>query len=387
MKKLYLCHYSEIGLKGANRHVFERKLVENIKFSLNRTIPHSRVTVKVWRKRVLVQIPENIDHTLIEEALGNVFGIVNYSLAYVVQSDLQIITQTCVDILDSYAFESFAIHTKRSDKTFHLKSYEVNKIVGSAVVEAFHKKVRLTEPDVQCVIEIIDDRTYIYVNKKLGLMGLPVGSNARVLSLLSAGIDSPVAAYYVMKRGSKCHFLHFHSHPFTSRASQDKVLDLARQLNRFQYQSKVYMVPFTESQQEIVLNCPDRFRLLLFRRFMMRIAERLALKKKCKAVVTGDSLGQVASQTVENLSAIEAVIRMPVLRPLIGLDKSEIMEKARTIGSYDISNRPHDDVCTRFMPKHPEIKARLQDVEKAEHNLAVEEMVKRDVENVEIIKI
>ncbi len=387
MKHLYIGHYSEIGLKGKNRHLFERKLVSNLKRAFEQQSPEVDVNIRLYKKRIFIEVEGTEQSNKIESLLRRVFGIVNVSRAVRVQSKPNVIIDACLDVLKPLAFQTFAIRTKRSDKRFPKTSYEMNVKVGAAVAEQLRKTVDLTSPDINCYIEIVDDYSYIYIEKLAGAMGMPVGSHARSLVLLSGGFDSPVAAYFILKRGSACHFIHFHSEPYTNKASQEKVFDLAKTLNIYQFESKLYMVPFADIQQEIVLNSPDRFRVILYRRFMMRISEALAHRKRIKALVTGESLGQVASQTLENMGVVGAVTKLPVLRPLLGMDKSEIIDVARHIDTYDISRRPHDDACTRFMPRKPEIKARLRDVEEAEALLDIEALVKRGFEQIEVLSV
>jgi thiamine biosynthesis protein ThiI len=293
--------------------------------------------------------------------------------------------RTALEMMRRKDFNTFAVSTKRSDKSYTKTSVEVNIEVGAYIVENMDKKVNLKNPDLTCYIEIMREYTFVYVEKQRGAGGLPVDVSGRVLILMSGGLDSPIAAYYSLKRGARCEYIHFHSYPYTSQASIDKVKALIGVLNKFQFYAKVHMIPFSEAQEEIVLNCPDRMRIVLYRRFMMRIAQRVAEESKIDALVTGDSLGQVASQTLANIRAINDVVHLPVLRPLIGLDKNEIMEKAREIGSYSISILPHDDACSRFMPKQPVINARMEAVYEAEKALDVDRIVEETLAKREIL--
>jgi len=383
----YLCHYSEIGLKKGNRTYFERILEQNMRRSLQAFLPEAAFKIQKTNKRFIVEFKDEANPERVEQALSYVFGIVNYARVRVVPPEIEAIARAAVELVTQKEGQTFAIVTRRADKHFPMNSQEVNREVGAQVVAATGKGVNLSQPDITCHIEIMPRKVLVYVDKRPGPGGLPVSSSGKVLVLLSGGFDSAVASYFALKRGAKCTFIHFHSYPYTTRASQDKVIELARQLNYYQFQSKLYMVPFAETQEDIVFNTPERYRVILYRRFMMRIAERLANREGLKAIVTGESLGQVASQTLENLGAIEQVTTLPVLRPLIGLDKNEIIAVARRIGTYDISVKPHDDACTRFMPKHPETRAKLDRVLEAEKALDVEAMIEKAMEKTEVIEI
>ncbi len=387
MKQIFLCHYSEVGLKKGNRSYFERILENNMRRSLQRFVPQEKFSIRKEHKRFLVYLDEEVPVETVKTALERVFGLVHFSPVVSTPPDMVQIEQAALNLMKTRKEQTFAVRAKRADKSFPLTSHEVNVQLGAKIVEVTGKKVDLTAPQVTCHIEITREKALIFVERFQGAGGLPVSASGKVLTLLSGGFDSPVAAYLTLKRGAKSAFIHFHSYPYTNKFSQEKVIELARLLNQFQFGSTLYMVPFAETQEEIVFNCPDKLRVILYRRFMMRIAERLALKEGFKAVVTGESLGQVASQTLENMAAIEQVITLPVLRPLIGLDKEEIIAIARKIGTYDISVKPHDDACTRFMPQKPETRAKLEQVLQAEKALNVEEMVDKALKQIEVVEI
>ncbi len=387
MSLTVLCHYSEIGLKKRNRAYFERIFENNIRQSLRSVLPDQEFKVIRDHKRYLLQFKNDVDFETVQVGLDRVFGLAYYAPVAVCSPTIEELEATALKLMEKRSEETFAVRCRRVDKSFPLKSNEVNVRLGAAIVEKLGKKVNLTEPQVTCSIEITKDKALVSVSRIKGPGGLPVGASGKVLVLLSGGFDSPVAAFLALKRGARCTYIHFHSYPYTNKFSQEKVLDLARILNRYQFHSKLLMVPFAQTQEEIVFNSPDRFRVILYRRFMMRIAERIAKKEGLKAVVTGESLGQVASQTLENLAAIEQVITMPVLRPLIGMDKNEIIALSRKIGTYDISVKPHDDACTRFMPRQPETRARLEDVLKAEAELDVERLVEEAINRIETVEI
>ncbi|MGH7429626.1 MAG: tRNA uracil 4-sulfurtransferase ThiI, partial [Candidatus Methylomirabilaceae bacterium] len=256
-------------------------------------------------------------------------------------------------------------------------SQEINQVIGAALKRASGAKVDLSNPDLTVYIEVLPDEAFYYFEKIQGPGGLPVGVSGMVVCLLSGGIDSPVAAYRMLRRGCRAVFVHFHSQPFADRTSQDKAIDLARLLTRYQFASRLYLVPFGEIQQEVVARAPGRFRVLVYRRLMLRIAEEILRKEGAQALVTGESLGQVSSQTIENISAIEEAATWPILRPLIGLDKDEITEQAQRIGTYETSTRPDEDCCSMFTPRQVVTRATDQEVSLAERGLDLEPLVQR----------
>ena len=387
MNRVFLCHYSEVGLKKGNRTYFERILETNMRKSLQRAFPQEKFSVKKELKRFLISFDRDVPVEKVKAALEAVFGLENFSPVLSVPLQIDQIEEAALHLMKSRPNRTFAVRAKRSDKSFPMNSQEINVRIGAKIVEETGKKVDLTNPEITCHIELMRDAALVFVDRFKGPGGLPVSSSGKVLVLLSGGFDSAVAAYFALKRGAKCTFIHFHSYPYTNKFSQEKVIDLARILNRFQFNSRLFMVPFAETQEEIVLNSPEKFRVILYRRFMMRIAERLAKKEGLKAIVTGESLGQVASQTLENMAAIEQVTTMPILRPLIGLDKNEIIAIARKIGTYETSAKPHDDACTRFMPKHPETRAKLPQILEVEKQLDVEKLVEETMNKIEIVEI
>jgi thiamine biosynthesis protein ThiI len=386
-----LIHYGEIALKGKNRNYFEVQLIQNIKDQLEIFSPDSFEYVNRNSGSILVKLNEagikNLEK--VEDALIHTFGIVNFSFATSAPQDIKEIKEICWGLLKDKEFESFRITTQRSDKRFAMSSMEADRAVGDYVFEKFKraKKVSLKNPDTQCYINIIDKHALISVKKKKGLGGMPVGSSGRALVLMSGGFDSPVAAWWIAKRGVSTRFVHFHSVPYTSKESIEKVKDLVGVLKKYKSSGKIFLVPFADAQKEIMMKCPAPLRVILYRRFMIRIAERIAQKEKVLALVTGDSIAQVASQTLENINAVNNAATMPIFRPLIGMDKEEIMLKARDIGTYDISKLPHDDCCTRLMPKSPETHAKLPPVLAAESLLNIEKMVSDALEKTELIQI
>jgi len=392
---IIICHYAEIGIKGGNRNYFEQKLAKNIKERLAKELPSSFEYVKRISGRILIKLAnekqpnnnlkanKNILYTKYE-ILDTIFGVANFSFAIESKQDIKTLKRDCWDLIKNKKFKTFRITAQRSQKDFPMTSEEINKEIGAYIVEKSGKKVNLTKPDINCFIEIVDGRAFVYLEKIKGPGGMPVSANGKALVLLSGGIDSPVAAYYAFKRGVKADFVHFHSMPYTTPASVEKVKDLAKTLEKFQIRSKIFLVPFADIQKEIVLKAPEKLRVILYRRLMLRIAEKLAQDNNYLALYTGESVGQVASQTLENIRATEDAINLPVLRPLIGFDKEDIIKKAKEIGTYEISILPHEDCCTRFVPKHPETKANLKDVQEAEKKLEVKKMVGEAVKKIEI---
>jgi thiamine biosynthesis protein ThiI len=281
---------------------------------------------------------------------------------------------------------SFAVRAKREDKSFPLKSPEIEREVGGWIADMTGWRVDLKNPDTTIHVEWMRDRVWFYWERTPGPGGMPIGISGKAACLMSGGIDSPVAAYLLMKRGCPPVFVHFHSFPFTDSASQSKVCSLVEELCRDRCSATLHMIPFAELQQEVVVAAPPKYRILLYRRFMLRIAQEIALQEECGALVTGDSLAQVSSQTMENLAAINAVARMPVFRPLIGWDKQEIIERAKEIGTFDLSILPHDDCCSWFMPQTLELRANCEDLDAVEQNLDVPGLVKKALAGRELRK-
>ncbi|MBZ9572864.1 tRNA 4-thiouridine(8) synthase ThiI [Patescibacteria group bacterium] len=387
-----ICHYAEIGLKGKNRKFFEEKLVENIKKSLP---GNSYKKVKRISGRILIELKEQVKENLIKKSLKNVFGLAFFAFGKSCPQKIEAIKKKAVEILKDKKFKSFRIETRRSKKDFPLTSQQINEKVGEYVLRklAPHQtkgsgvRVDLKNPDITCFIEIVEKYAFLYLEKIKGPGGLPVGVSGKAISLLSGGIDSPVASFYGQKRGIKIIFLHFTSYPFTKQSSVEKAKKIVKILNKFQFQSKLYSVPFTEIQKEILLKTKAKLRVVLYRRFMFRIAEVLAKKEKAKALITGESVGQVASQTLENIGVIETAVDLPVLRPLIGMDKEDIIKKAKEIGTFDTSILPAEDCCQRFLPKHPETKAGLREVKKEEEKLEVDNLIKEAIKKAKVVKV
>jgi len=376
-----LIHYAEIGLKGKNRIVFEQQLVRNIKTAL------SDCDIKGVRRlfgRIVIELDttRKLDNQITRK-LERVFGISSFSPVVAVKTDFDQIQETALELAqDNKDWQTFKVTTKRSHKLFPATSMEVSRDIGAYVLNNIaDKKVDIKNPDLMVRIEITEKKTYVFTEKIQGPGGLPVGSSGTVVSLLSGGIDSPVASWQLMKRGCEVVFVHFHSSPQTSQAAIDKVQELAEILSQWQIKTKVYMVPFLDIQKEIVKECQGEYRVVLYRRFMFRIAEQIAKQEQAKALVTGESVGQVASQTLENIAAINDAVTIPILRPLIGLDKIEIIDLAKKIETYETSIIPHDDCCSLFVPRHPATKANIGVARQEEGKLDVEKLIYEALHN------
>ncbi len=314
--------------------------------------------------------------------MARLFGVANFSRIHVVPAapDLGALREAVLEALRGRRFASFCVRAKRSDKRFPLDSVAVERALGAAIVGATGVRVDFAQPELRLLVEILHDRIFFSFDKQAGAGGFPVGSSGRVAALLSGGIDSPVAAWRLMKRGCSVLLVNFHAFPLQDRTMIDKVRELARVLTRWQFRTRLLLVPFGTLQQTVVAHCPAPLRVVLYRRFMLRIAEALALRQGAKALVTGESLGQVASQTLDNLAAIDAAARLPVLRPLIGMDKDEITEQARRLGTFEISTLPDQDCCQLFVPRSPALAAHLPEVEAAEAALDVAGLVAQAIE-------
>ena len=380
MEKLFLVHYGEIGLKRGNRSYFEKKLAQNIKLSLKGM---GYTEVRRIYGRLLVMLSPEADVPAIQERLGKVMGIAHFEFALGTEQSIDAIQAAALELVKGQQFKTLKVETKRANKRFPLTSPEISATVGAYLLSATGASADMHTPDLRCNIEIVDEAAYIYVEKIRGVGGLPVGASGKVLVMLSGGIDSPVAAWRMMKRGVKALFVHFYSYPYTDKASLEKVEELAEILATWNYRTQVYLVPFAEVQREIVTQTPAPFRVILYRRMMVRIAQQIAAAAKAECLVTGESLGQVASQTLRNLRVIEEIAEIPILRPLIGDDKAEIMDLAEQIGTFEISTLPHDDCCSLFVPDHPATNASLEAVQEAEAALDVDALVKLAVESVE----
>lgn len=381
-----IVHYHELALKGRNRDYFEQQLAGNIRKVL-KDLGAKRI--ECLRSRIRIVLPDKVSDQAVIERLSRTFGIVNFSLAHAVpvdlsNPDLDRLNAGIGNILREKSFSNFRVTAKRADKRLPFTSMDVERAVGKYVCETTGKKVKLTDPELTIYIELLAREAYYSTEKKQGPGGMPVGVSGKVVSLISGGIDSPVAAYRMMKRGCQAVFVHFSGRPLVSRASEDKVRELVQTLTPYQYHSRLYVVPFGEIQQEIVAHAPAPYRVVLYRRLMVRIAREFAERERCWGLVTGDSLGQVASQTPENLSVIEEATEIPILRPLIGMDKIEIIEQAERIGTFTTSIEPDQDCCSLFTPAHPSTKTRIDDIRRVERSFDIGALVKQGLDKVEL---
>ena len=369
-------HYQEIALKGNNRPWFVARLARNLRTA---TQGAGVREVRVLMGRIELVLDETASWDAVRERVSHVFGVANFARAGSAPLDVDAIASAILEDLGDPRVSTFRVSARRADKRFPLTSPQIEREVGGRIKEARGWRVDLARPELTIHVEALTDEAFYYFGKEPGAGGLPAGTSGRVACLLSGGIDSPVAAYRLMRRGCRVLFVHFHSYPILSRASQEKARELVTLLTRYQYDSRLFLVPFGEIQQQVVLSVAPPLRVVIYRRLMMRIAEAIARRHRAQALVTGEVVGQVASQTLENLSAINSVVRMPVLRPLIGTDKDEITAEAQRLGTYPISIIPDQDCCTLFTPRHPATKARASDVERAEGGLPVEEILTRAV--------
>ena len=373
-----LIRYHEIALKKGNRAYFTELLKRNILAAVKDL---GAKEIRSLPARLLLTFRNEIDPGTLIKRISSVFGIANFSLVQRTERDIEQLRRQILTGLDGAHFSSFRIDTQRGDKTFPLNSPEINRQLGAAVQEKSGARVDLTTPQFTVHVEILPKDAFFGYNKLPGAGGLPVGASGRLIALISGGFDSPVAAYRMMQRGCRVNFVHFHSAPYQDKTSQEKVQQLVKLLTRHQFQSRLYMVPFGEIQRQIVAAVARPLRVVLYRRMMLRIAEQIARKEKARALITGESLGQVASQTLENMTVIQQAVTMPILRPLIGMDKQEIIDQARRIGSFETSSIPDQDCCQLFVPKHPATKGRLDDVEADEAKLPVTELVRYGIES------
>ena len=388
MNDIILLKLGEIVLKGLNRKSFEQKLMSNVRRRLE---PIGKFRVYCLQSTVYVEAQEDgADMDAAFAALKKVFGVIKLSRAAACEKDRDAIAALAIEYLreDMERVRSFKVESKRSDKSFPLTSIQLSQYVGGLLAEAYpNVQVDVHEPELTVHLEVRDLAAYVHATPVPGAGGMPVGSNGVAVTLLSGGIDSPVSTYMIAKRGVRLIPVHFFSFPYTSQQAKDKVVELGRQLTEYCGRMTLEVVPFTHIQEEILDKCPEEYFTLIMRRFMMRIAKRIADANGAKAVVTGENLGQVASQTMEAMASTQAVIDMPVLQPLIGMDKEEIVTLARKIGTFETSILPYEDCCTVFTPRHPRTHPKLKDVEAAESALDIAALVDEAVKGIERIRL
>lgn len=385
MKEVILVKYGEMALKGLNKRSFEDVLFKQIKYRLR---PLGKFGYSAAQSTIYIK-PEE-DTIRMEEVISRlqkIFGIATICRACVCEKDFADIQAKAIDYLRETLedADTFKVEAKRADKSFPMKSPEICRELGGALDDAFPElTVDVHEPDVTVMVDIRDTNAYVYAGKIRGAGGLPLGSSGRAMLLLSGGIDSPVAGYMMAKRGIKCSCIHFVSPPYTSDRARMKVEQLCEKMTDYCGDMKFYCVPFTEIQEELKRRCPEEYFTILMRRLMMLIAQEIAKKDECLALITGESVGQVASQTMQAMVCTDAVCKVPVFRPCIGMDKTEIIEIARKIDTFDISIQPYEDCCTVFTPRHPKIRPQLDLIEKAQEQGHFEEMIQRAVEGTEV---
>jgi thiamine biosynthesis protein ThiI len=372
-----IVHYHEISLKGGNRPLFLRHLQQNLLRAVSDLGP---VRVVQLSGRIMLDLVGHPDPEKVRDRLHRVSGVANFALAERMPSALDAIKLGVERALRGKTFASFRITARRAFKTFPLSSVDLNRALGAHVL-ALHPgaRVDLAHPELNVHVEVLPAETFVYCDRRAGAGGLPVGSSGTVAALLSGGIDSPVAAWRMMKRGCRCVFVHFHSVPYLPDVSRGKARRLVACLTQWQYFSRLFLVPFGEIQREVVLSVPPHARVVVYRRLMVRIAEQLAQRVGAAALVTGDSLGQVASQTLGNLARVDEAVELPVLRPLIGMDKLEITEQARALDTFEISIEPDADCCTLFVPKHPGTRLTCEEAASVEARLDTPALVSAGV--------
>jgi thiamine biosynthesis protein ThiI len=369
-------HYKELALKGGNRPWFIKLLIRNLKTALTGLDVRS---VRSVMGRIEIDLGPRASWDAVRERVAPVFGIANFSLAGRAPHDVGQLASAIVADLGDRQVESFRVSASRADKRLPFTSPQIEREVGGLIKQAKGWRVDLERPALAVHLELLTDHAFYFFGKEPGAGGLPTGSGGRVACLLSGGIDSPVAAYRMMRRGCSVLLIHFHSYPILSRASQEKVREIAALLARYQQRARLLLVPFGELQQRVVLSVPPELRVVIYRRLMLRIAEQLARSWRARALVTGEVIGQVASQTLDNMTVIAEATPMEVLRPLVGMDKDEITAEAERIGTYAISIVPDQDCCQLFTPRHPSTGASRDDVLRAEEALPVAEMVSKAV--------
>lgn len=381
MNSHILIHYSEIYLKGNNRSYFEDKLIENIEQSLSDLNEHGRI-MKILG-RIIIEVQSDIDEEEYRQILKRVPGIANFSFCVNAEQDVTRIKQQAWEKMKDRSYGTFAVDTNRANKDFEINSQQLSDKVGSHIDSKTDAKVDLDNPGRTLFIEIVEDFAFIYNEKIEGAGGLPIGSTGSVLSLISSGIDSPVASWKIMRRGCSVDFCHFHSFPFTDNKVKINIERIVKKLLEWQNEAGIYFVNLHDIQKEIIKTVKDKYRLLLYRREMFRLSEMIANKENTKGLVTGESVGQVASQTLDNMRVTSAAINLPIYRPNVGSHKQEITNKAKELGTYETSIEDVEDCCTYMVADHPETKAELKKIKEIEQKLDLENLRKQALDQVE----
>ncbi len=386
--EILLIKNGELALKGLNRRTFEEALMSNLRYRLRK---HGEFLIRRAQSTIYIE-PKNdyVDMEGAADAVSRVFGIAAFSRARVTEKDIEAIKEAAVAYLgDRLATaKTFKVEAKRADKAFPYTSPEISREVGGYVLSHYHHlKVDVRNPEVLIMVEIRDFGAYIHAQQMPGAGGMPVGTGGKAAIMMSGGIDSPVAAYMMAKRGIQLTGIHFASPPYTSERAEQKVISLMERVGRYAGNMTLHIVPFTHIQEEIQRNCPEDYFTLIMRRFMMRLSQRVARDADCGAIITGESLGQVASQTIPAMAVVDTLATMPVFRPLIGMDKEEIVVISRKIDTFELSIQPYEDCCTVFTPRHPCTKPKLYKVEEAESVLDVDALVEEALQGVRTVKI
>lgn len=389
MEKTYIVRYGEIALKGQNKPYFERLLMEKIRQALK---DYAGIKIKKYDGVIFVKSDMSEPEEAVIKDILKVFGIASVSAAVEVDTDIDTISAEAVKYMNSLKNKTdigtFKVEAKRGNKDFPMTSPEISRFVGGRILAGCKGlKVDVHNPECMLYIDVRKDHSYIYHEKIAGYGGLPIGTNGKGLLLLSGGIDSPVAGWMMAKRGMEIEAVHFHSYPYTSERAKEKVFDLAEILSEYCGRIKIYCVNLIDIQQELAEKCPEEEMTILSRRFMMKIAERIAVDDGCDVLITGESMGQVASQTIQGLIVTDNSVQMPVMRPLIALDKVDIMDMAKKIGTYEVSIRPHEDCCTVFLPKHPVTKPRIEKILSSESLVDKETLIENALKEMEITTI
>lgn len=374
-------HYGEIGIKGKNREKFELTLIRNLRKALK-----GQARVERFYGRIVCFLKKNADKKNIEKKLSLFPGIEYFAFCRVAELDMQAIEKTILEIAKEQEFLTFKIAAQRSFKQFPLTSIELNKKLGELLVNQLGKKVKMKDPDITFFVEITEKKALIYTKKIKGIGGLPSGVSGKVIALVSGGIDSPVASFLMMKRGCHVVITHFFNKTINTQASLEKIKKIAKRLAEIQQNLKLYLVPFERIQFEIIKNVPAKKRMIVYRRFMNRIACKIAKKENAKALVTGDNVGQVASQTLQNLQVIYEASSLPVFAPLLGFNKMEIVGLAKKIGTYEYSILPYEDCCSFMVAKHPETFAKLEDIKQIESVMNVEKLAEQAAKNAIVLE-
>jgi len=386
---IFIVRYGEVALKGMNKPYFERMLVERLKKLLKK---FEGISVRKHEGLIFVRADKSFNKQDIIGEISKVFGVASISPAVECESTMEAIGEAAIaymlEAIDERGIKTFKVEAKRADKNFPVKSPEIGRQIGAAVLKGCKVlKVDVHNPDCLLFVNVRHDKSYIYQDKIAGFGGLPLGTNGKGLSLLSGGIDSPVATWMMAKRGMMIEAVHFHSYPYTSQRAQEKVEELAAIVATYCGRFKLHVINLLPIQEQIVENCPEEETTILVRRFMMRIGQKIAEKTGCGMLITGENLGQVASQTAEALVVTDASVTMPVMRPLIAMDKVDIMDKAQEIGTYETSIQPYEDCCTVFLPKHPSTKPKLEKILASESKLDCESLIEAAVSSEEVIDI